>query len=249
VKESSVSTSQESLEEIAHNYHLSESVPDLFIENICQRHSLAWLLSRLSPGGRVLELGYGDGIVTGELIRKGHAVTLIEGSRSLAEKAAREHGSRLTVRHSLFEAFRTGDAFDSVVATHVLEHVADPVDLLRRIRGWLAPDGKAVIVVPNRESLHRRLAVEMGLQPELDTLGERDRLVGHRRVYSLETLRRDVEEAGLEVTDEHGFFLKVLPNSMMLGFSPALIEALNVVGDLLPARFLANLGVVACRAG
>lgn len=241
-------STEESLEEIAVNYYLSDSVPDLFIENICQTRSLVWLHSQLSPIGRVLELGHGDGIITRELVERGHDVTVLEGSRSLADKVERDYGSRLTVHRTLFEEFDTEETFDHVLATHVLEHIANPVEVLGRVRRWLAPGGKAVIIVPNRESIHRRLAVEMGLQPELDTLGERDRLVGHLRVYSLETLRADVQAARLEVIDEHGFFLKVLPNSMMLDYKPELIEALNAVGELLPARFLANIGVVARRA-
>ena len=89
------------------------------------------------------------------------------------------------------------------------------------------------------------LAVIMGLQPELDTLGARDRLVGHQRVYSLKTLEEDVLKAGLEVTETNGFFLKVLPNSMMLQYSNELISALNNISPSLPKNILANIGLVA----
>ena len=45
--------------------------------------------------------------------------------------------------------------------------------------------------------------------------------------------------------EENAFFLKVLPNAMMLAYQPKLLIALNEVGDLLPARYMANIAIVA----
>jgi hypothetical protein len=100
-----------------------------------------------------------------------------------------------------------------------------------------------VVVVPNRDSLHRQLAVAMGLQPALDTLSARDHLVGHQRVYDFLTLEQHLRGAGFEVIERRGFFLKTLPNGMMLDHSPALIRALNTVGDSLPPHLMANIAV------
>jgi hypothetical protein len=99
--------------------------------------------------------------------------------------------------------------------------------------------------VPNKESIHRQLAVIMGLQSALDSLGARDHLVGHQRVYSLDTLGADVKAAGLKVDQEEGFFLKLLPNSMMLDYSIDLLEALNKISFQLPDKLLANIGIIA----
>jgi hypothetical protein len=88
----------------------------------------------------------------------------------------------------------------------------------------------------------------MGLQPELDTLSPRDHLVGHQRVYDLPTLEDDLRRAGLEPFDRKGLFFKPLPNAMMLDFSPELVQALNDLGDELPADLGANIAVRARRA-
>ena len=120
-----------------------------------------------------------------------------------------------------------------------------PVDLLSHMKNWIKDDGKIIIIVPNKESLHRQLAVIMNLQPELDTLGARDKLVGHQRVYSLDTLSKDVLDAGYNIDDTAGFFLKPLPNSMMLDYSKDLVVALNEISPNIPKHLLANIGILA----
>jgi 2-polyprenyl-3-methyl-5-hydroxy-6-metoxy-1,4-benzoquinol methylase len=196
----------------------------------------------------VLELGYGDGIITRALIEGGMKPTVVEGARELYEQIGARHGGRATAVHGMFEDYSALVMFDAVIASHVLEHVADPVTVLRRIAGWLKPDGRLLVIVPNRESLHRRLAVLMGLQPELDTLSARDLLVGHRRVYSLATLENELVAGGFRVVERRGFFLKPLANSQMLGFAPELLHALNGIAPQLEPELLANIGVVAVRA-
>ena len=180
-------------------------------------------------------------LFTHELVHMGHRVTLLEGAQSLVEKVREEYGDRVQIHHSLFEEFETEGTFDYVIATYVLEHVDDPVS----VKSWLKPSGRLVVIVPNKESLHRQLAVRMNLQPATDTLSDRDKKVGHQRVYSFETLAKDLDQAGFEMVERKGFFLKVLPNSMMLDFSENLIKALNEVADLVSDHLLANIGAVA----
>jgi hypothetical protein len=135
-----------------------------------------------------------------------------------------------------------------VLALHIAEHVDDPVALFRLVRGWLAPGGAIIVMVPNARSLHRRLAVRMGLQPRLDTLSARDHLVGHQRVYDLAGLRTDLAAAGFTVEEEFGYQLKTVPNSMMGEWPMGLHEALNDISDELAPDVLANIGVRAVRS-
>ena len=68
--------------------------------------------------------------------------------------------------------------------------------------------------------------------------------MGHVRVYDLEALRKDVLAAGFRAVMERGLFLKILPNSMMTGFSDELLKALVDASDDLPAHWMANLAMV-----
>ncbi len=243
---STMNTSMEKLDRIAADYHTNEAIPDIHIENLCQEYFIEWLLRQIPAKSRVLELGYGDGLVTAALANAGCELTVLEGAATLVDRARRAHPDVKCV-HSLFEDFRADLAYDFILASHVLEHVDDPPAILRLITSWLAEAGKIVIVVPNRNSLHRQLAVAMGLQPQLDTLSKRDLLVGHQRVYSLQALESDVRHAGLMPLESAGFFLKVLPNSMMLEYSRELLWGLNEISPLLPKDLLANIAVIAIK--
>jgi SAM-dependent methyltransferase len=237
-----MNTTTEELERIAAAYHLNETVPDKFIEDICQEHCCGWLKSLLAPTDRVIELGYGEGITTARLSQCAAHYTVVEGAASLVAPLRERHPEVHAV-HAMFEDYRPEQRCDKLLALHVLEHVDDPVALARTLREWLTPEGELIVVVPNRDSLHRRLAVEMGLQPALDTLSPRDHLVGHQRVYSLAGLETDLRAAGFEPVERRGFFLKTLPNGMMLKHSPELVWAMNRLGDQLPVEMQANLGV------
>lgn len=236
------------LERIAADYHLNDQVPDKFIEDLCQEYSCAWLSEQVHEQDHVIELGVGEGITLSRLSPLALRYTVVEGAPSLIEQTRARH-PQVELVQALFEDYTPPAACDKLLALHVLEHVDAPVELARHLRSWLKPDGELIAIVPNRASLHRRLAVLMGLQPALDTLSERDRLVGHQRVYDIGTLHRDLHDAGYELLETRGFFLKTLPNGMMLDHSPALIQALNVLSEEIPVEYQANLAIRARPAG
>ncbi len=237
-----MTTTPTALERIADQYHLNEAVPDKFIEDICQHYCCDWLRTLINPGDRVIELGFGEGITVAALSAHAAHYTVVEGAPSLAAKLRAQHPDVEAIE-ALFESYRPAQPCDKLLALHVFEHVDHPVALGRHLAQWLKPDGELIVIVPNRGSLHRRLAVLMGLQPELGSLSPRDHIVGHQRVYDIADLHTDLREAGFEPLETRGFFLKTLPNGMMLDHSPALLLALNQLGDTLPAEFQANLAV------
>jgi SAM-dependent methyltransferase len=240
--------SAQDLDRFACEYYLSDDIADHGIENTLQRASAPRILDQLAPGERVLEMGYGDGLLTEELVRRDVRLELLEGSPLLCQEATRRHGGKITVHCGLFEEFDAAPIYDSVLALHVIEHVNDPVTTLRGIGGWLKPGGKLIIVVPNRSSVHRDVALRMGLIGALDELSPRDHLVGHRRVYDFAMLEADLAGAGFRVEHRWGSFLKTVPNSMMMNYPEALLTALDAISDSLPPEILANIGVRAVLA-
>lgn len=232
----------EKLDAFAEEYYLNEAVADVDIEEMGQQRSLERTLQALHGAQRVLEMGFGTGLVTGELLARGVDIEVVEGSPRLAEAAAGKHPG-LVVHTAMFEDFTPDQPYDAVLALHIAEHVADPVAMFAQVRGWLKPGGAIVVMVPNAESLHRRLAVRMGFQDKLDVLSDRDRLVGHLRVYDFAGLTADLAGAGFTVQEQFGYQLKTVPNSMMLDWPEGLIAALIDISPEIPPAMLANIGV------
>jgi len=204
----------------------------------------AWAVDRVLPwitGPDVLELGFGDDNWTGKIIdRFGHS-HIVDASSVLLADAQKKYGSRLQVYHSLFEEFKPDKPFDSIVASYVLEHVADPVQILRLAHSWLKPEGHVLIMVPHADSLHRRLAVAMGIQSATTDLGPTDRQLGHRRVYTIGRMEEDIAEAALRIVNRRGTFLKLLPQGMMTQFSDAMLQGFMALGDEMPMEYASSI--------
>lgn len=105
--------------------------------------------ARLQPGRRALELGCGTGLFTAEFARTGAAVTAIEISPDLLEKARRQPGAEaVTWVLGRFESTPMDGAFDAVIGSSVLHHL-EVAPSLARIRELLAPGGTLCFAEPN----------------------------------------------------------------------------------------------------
>jgi 2-polyprenyl-3-methyl-5-hydroxy-6-metoxy-1,4-benzoquinol methylase len=183
------------------------------------------------PAG--LELGPADGEMTLALLAHFESLTVVDAAGTLLDRVPARPGLRKV--HALFERFEPSDRYDSIVMEHVLEHVADPVALLSRAREWLTPGGCVLAGVPNANSLHRLAAVKMGLLAAPEALNDRDRRVGHRRVYTPESLAADVEAGGLRIIARGGVFLKPLANSQIeSSWDERMIEGFHQLGRDMP---------------
>lgn len=198
----------------------------------------------IAGAGRCLELGCADGRMTGPLAAAVEKLTAVDGSDAYVA-AVRERLPHVEAVTSLFECYEPAEAYDAIVMAHILEHVADPAELLARAAGWLAPEGRIVVSVPNAGSLHREVGVAMGMLRATTELNEADRSIGHRRVYTRETLLADVATAGLRPEHVGGVYLKPLSNAQIeADWSEDLIRAFHEVGKRHP-ELCAELLVVA----
>lgn len=181
-----------------------------------------------------LEMGPADGGMTRLLKDDFEHLTIVDASTDYI-RAAEEIGTNVTGHVSLFEEFDPPERYDTIIMSHVLEHVRDPVSILTRATSWLNPRGRIITVVPNAESLHRRLGVKLGLLKRVTELNEQDTEIGHRRVYTRAELDRDIQSAGLYVVAKGGIFLKLFSNSQMLTFDDSrLIDGMFELGKDLP---------------
>ena len=163
--------------------------------------------------GNLLELGSSKGDLTRRLIEQFSEVTCVEASGEAIEEARHKFGHSVKYEHSTFETVTLPHRYDNIVMTHVLEHLDDPVRVLKRINDeWLADGGRFFLVCPNANAPSRQIAVKMGLISHNAAVTPAEEEHGHRCTYTLDTLERDAVEAGLRVVHRSGIFFKALAN-------------------------------------
>ena len=170
-------------------------------------------------------------------------VTSIDGSAELLASLQRKlTGKRWAPVVSLFEEYKPDQPFDTVLATYVLEHVDDPLLILGLVRRmWLKEGGRLAVVVPHALSLHRRLAVKMGLTFYPGELGDTDRRMGHKRCLTCYEMEKLIVDAGFEVLEKKGMFTKVLPNSMLVHCTDEQLRGMFELGLELPIEYSAAI--------
>ena len=174
-------------------------IDDLYSEQVFEAHQLhniertrrasEWMAETIAPevGRRVLEMGAGIGVVTEALIPRELYVALEDEPHlvdylrngALGRPYLKIEQVALQTDGPWFQ--RNSGVFDTVLCLHVLEHVADPVAVLRAARTALAPGGRVLLYVPQGPGLFSPL----------------DEALGHQRRYDRATLTAQLAEAGL----------------------------------------------------
>jgi SAM-dependent methyltransferase len=163
--------------------------------------------------GNALELGSWKGDVTKRLAPYFDDISCVEASDVAAAQVLEKMDNKVTMYNALFEEVDLPTKYDNVVMTHVLEHLDDPIKVLKRINDeWLSDKGRLFLVVPNANAPSRQIAVKMGLISHNTAVTEAEAAHGHVITYTLDTLERDAKAAGLKVVYRSGVFFKALAN-------------------------------------
>lgn len=197
---------------------------------------LKWYPQRIAnfckDASSLLELGLGHGITASVFQQHFNRHVVIDASPAVIQNyRQRFPDSKIEIVESYFELFDTSERFDVIVFGYILEHVDDPIQILKHFRTFLAPGGRMFVTVPNAEVLNRRLGHLAGLLPDMKELSEHDLLLGHKRYYTVDSLRKDIETSGYKVTRMEGIYLKPLTTSQMmsLNLDEKIIDALCLV--------------------
>lgn len=204
--------------------------------------------------GSLLELGSYQGDFTRRFLPYFDDITCVEASDEAIGIAQNRLGTRVQFINATFEKVTLPKRYDNIVLTHVLEHLDNPIQVLKRINAeWLTEKGRFFLVCPNANAPSRQIAVKMGLisHNTAVTLAEAEH--GHRCTYALDTLERDAIAAGLKVIHRSGIFFKALANfqwDRLLQtdiISPAYLEGCYQLGQQYPE--LCSSIFLLCEAG
>lgn len=113
-------------------------------------------LKRPWVGLRVLDVGCATGVLLDEVRRRGADVVGLELS-PWAAKVARDRFNIDVRRMDIMKADFDDHSFDLITGIHVIEHVPDPLTVVRRLQHWLKPDGVLVLATPDNSSIGARV--------------------------------------------------------------------------------------------
>lgn len=141
------------------------------------------------PGARVLDIGCGNGSFLWQMRSLGWQVCGVEPD---PRAAAHARAAGLDVRDGLLQQQSFPEAhFDGVTMTHVIEHLHDPMDTLRRCWRLLKPGGQLTLATPNLGSSGHQLfgADWLALDPPR-----------HLLLFTEASLRRALTNCGFAVS-------------------------------------------------
>lgn len=111
------------------------------------------LVQSFVPGGRILDVGCGDGKFLWAMDDKKWDKTGVEFSETTVQIVNERIDDLKLIEGDIFSNELTGNSFDVVTFWHVLEHLPRPNEVLNRVWELLSPGGLVFISLPNLDSL------------------------------------------------------------------------------------------------
>lgn len=144
------------MEEYYKNYY-----PPMYLENLERlNHFLRSILLHVEIGqtkyetisdsknNKFLEIGFGDGFFPEYIKSKGWDVWGVEVNQGCVDRFKRK-GYQSVFCGDVFSQAFDDESFDLIRMNHVLEHMYDPVDVLREVKRILKKNGRIILTVPN----------------------------------------------------------------------------------------------------
>ena len=160
-------------------------------------HSLILRLAGTGAGRRLLDVGAAHGYLAEALRSQGFQVTGIEADGVLGEEAAKHCDQFLLLDlDGPLPVFQ--EPFDLMVFGDVLEHLKNPLAVLRQLAGNLKEDGTVIISLPNVANIYVRLSLLLGRFDYQDR-GILDRT--HLHFFTRKSFRQFLHAAGFEAEE------------------------------------------------
>jgi SAM-dependent methyltransferase len=189
---------------------------------------------------RVLEFGCASGYVSRVLRDQGCRVVGIEIDPEFASQA-KEFCEEVIIGNAEdldLESILGERSFDVAVFGDVLEHMGDPLGMLRRVRQWLVPDGYVVASLPNIAHGAVRLAL---LEGRFDYTPEGLLDETHLRFFTLDTIKDLFHQAGFVLAETRRTHVGIFESEIPLrreDFEPDVLARIEADHDATTYQFV-----------
>jgi SAM-dependent methyltransferase len=168
-----------------------------------------WVCRELPAGGHYLDYSAGTGQILAAVARRRPDACFYATEYSEAFRPKIEQQIPNTIVYPNLASLPSDDRFDVISAFGVLEHVEEPLELLRAFRARLTPNG----TIPNPGSVQARVFGRRWYS----WLAPR-----HFQLMPRRTFFDFARGANLRVASEQHFFLRSAPSSLALSMFPGL---------------------------
>lgn len=145
--------------------------------------------------------------------------TVIEPSSDFYNNAVKlsEGDERITCIEGFFEdvSRRLLPEYDMIICASLLHEVEDPESFLLAVTKLCNENTIVHIIVPNANSMHRLLGMEMGMIADPHEKSQNNKDFQQNNVFDRNSLRQIAERNGLEVTESGSFFVKPFSHGQM----------------------------------
>ena len=184
------------------------------------------MIKLVGKGKLVLEIGCGKGFVSEQLRKKGNVITGIEIDKKSAKRAKKFCKKVLIGNIEEMKLNFAKESFDVILFGDVLEHLFDPEAVLKKLKPFLAKNGKIIVSLPNIANWKIRLLLLRGKFDYTDW-GILDKT--HIRFFTRKRARNLIRGAGFRIEEEDfvpsfpapflkKYFAKIRPSAFAFQF-------------------------------
>jgi ubiquinone/menaquinone biosynthesis C-methylase UbiE len=221
----------------------SPCLPVRLVKFPADRFEMTVKTASINSGGRYLEVGAGSGRTVLAVLDYYSELVAMELSHERAqamEKLFEAVPTKVSVICSDIESNDVAfpdDYFDTIVMTAVIEHLVDPIDVLKKLRRILKPAGRLILCTPNIGKWTRRIKLLFGYFPSTASLREgllcydrRTETVlldeGHLHYFTFRSLISLCRQrAGFSAVEKFGFGKSLMSRAWPSLFSDVFIVA------------------------
>jgi 2-polyprenyl-3-methyl-5-hydroxy-6-metoxy-1,4-benzoquinol methylase len=191
------------------------------------------------PGdNQLLDVGCGSGVFLALAKDRGWNVTGIDLNPTLAQRARERCGAEVLVG-DLLTTDVGGRKFNVITLLDLIEHLLEPLPVLRRCRELLAPRGTLVVYTPNHRGLICKVAHALFRGTFGRFRGPMDEIFDctHLVFFDPASLRRALETCGFEIASTQ--FVKYDPSrsNLATGIAATAVRAIELVSPYVGGEF------------
>lgn len=170
--------------------------------HIKENDSLSYIISKISPGSDVLELGPATGYMTKYLLDQLHCkVSIVEIDKEAFQSSMQyaETGICANLEDRAWIEYFSNKKFDYITFADVLEHLKNPLEVLKSACALLKPTGRVLLSIPN--IAHNAVLIDLfNNKFEYRETGILDN--SHLHFFTRSSIHEMIKACGLCIIDE-----------------------------------------------